>query len=54
MDIVINTSNFFHSSSVTHHEFGALLEEIGSECGEIIYPSDVTWLISRSVLKEFF
>jgi hypothetical protein len=45
MDIVIKTSNFFHSSFLNHREFGALLEEIKSECGEIIYPSDVTWLI---------
>jgi len=30
MEIVIKTSNFFHSSSLNHHEFGALLEEIES------------------------
>jgi hypothetical protein len=54
MEIVIKTSNFFHSSSLNHHEFGALPEEIESAYGEIIYPSDVMWLISGSVLKEFF
>jgi hypothetical protein len=43
MDIVIKTLNFFHSSSLNHV---ALLEEIESKYGEIIYPSNVTWLIS--------
>jgi hypothetical protein len=54
MDIVIKTSNFFHSSSLNHHEFVALLEEIESGYGEIIHPSNVTWLILGSALKEFF
>jgi hypothetical protein len=54
MEIVIKTLNFFHSSFLNHHEFGALLEEIESEYGEIIYPPDVMWLISGSGLKEFF
>jgi hypothetical protein len=33
--------NFFHSSSLNHQEFVALLEEVESEYGEIIYPSNV-------------
>ena len=54
MDIVIKILNFFHSSSLNHHEFVALLEEVESEYGEIIYPSKVKWLISGSVLEESF
>ena len=54
MNIVIKTLNFLNSSSLNHHEFVALLEEIESEYGEIICPSNVTWLISGSVLKELF
>jgi len=54
IQIVIKTLNFLNSSSINPHEFVALLEEIESEYGEIIYPSNVTWLILGSVLKEFF
>jgi glucose uptake protein GlcU len=50
----IKTLNFLNSSSLNHHEFVALLEETEIEYGEIIYPSNVTWLISGSVLKQFF
>lgn len=53
MNIVIKILNFLNSSSLNYHEFLALLEEIENEYGEIIYPSNVTWLISGSVLKEF-
>lgn len=35
MDIVIKTETFSFLSSLNHHEFVALLEEIESEHGEI-------------------
>jgi hypothetical protein len=37
-----------------HCEFVAFLEEIQNEYGEIIYHTNVRWLIWGSGLKQFF
>jgi hypothetical protein len=54
MDIAVKTVNFIHASALNHCEFVALLGEIGSEHGEIIYHINVRWLSRGSVLQWFF
>jgi hypothetical protein len=54
MDTAVKTVNFICASALNHHEFEALLGEIESEHGEIIYHTNVRWLIRGSVLQVFF
>jgi hypothetical protein len=46
--------NFIRASVLNHREFVALLGEIESEHGEIIYHTNVRWLSRGSVLQRFF
>jgi hypothetical protein len=46
--------NFIRASALNHREFVALLGEIESEHGEIIYHTNVRWLSRGSVLQRYF
>jgi hypothetical protein len=46
--------NFIRANALNHREFVALLGEIESEHGEIIYHTNVRWLSRGSVLQWFF
>lgn len=50
---VMETANFINGRAMNHHEFVALLEEIKSEYGEMIYYKEVRWL-SRGVALNHF
>jgi hypothetical protein len=54
MDTVVKTMNFIGACALNHCEFVALLGEIESEHGEIIYHTNVRWLSRGSVLQCFF
>jgi hypothetical protein len=43
MDTVVKTVNFIRACALNHREFVALLEEIESEHGQIIYHTNVRW-----------
>jgi hypothetical protein len=54
MDTVVKTVNFNLACALNHREFVALLGEIESKYGEIIYLTNVRWLSRGSVLQRFF
>jgi hypothetical protein len=54
MDTVVKTVNFIRACALNHREFVALLEEIKSEHGKIIYHTNVRWLNRGPVLQRFF
>jgi hypothetical protein len=54
IDTVAKTVNFILASALNHCEFVALLGEIESEHGEIIYYTNMRWLSRGSVLQQFF
>jgi hypothetical protein len=54
MDTVVKTVSLIHASALNHREFVALLGEIESEHGEIIYHTNLRWLSCGSLLQRFF
>jgi hypothetical protein len=51
---VVKTVNFIRASALNHRDIVALLGEIESEHGEIIYQTNVRWLRRGIVMQRFF
>uniref|UniRef100_A0A8C8WP60 SPIN-DOC-like zinc-finger domain-containing protein n=1 Tax=Panthera leo TaxID=9689 RepID=A0A8C8WP60_PANLE len=54
MDVVINTVDWIRTRGSNHRQFGALLEELNAQYGNLLYYTKVRWLSRGMVLKRFF
>ncbi|XP_066515342.1 general transcription factor II-I repeat domain-containing protein 2A-like [Hoplias malabaricus] len=54
MSVVVKCINQIRSRSLKHRWFRALLEEMESQYGDVLYFTEVRWLSSGNILKRFF
>lgn len=53
MITVINMVNFIPARELNHRKFKSLLEELGSEYGDVLLHTGVRWLIRTKVSERF-
>lgn len=53
MTVIICIVIFIRGRALNHQLFKALLDELDSECGDIIYHAEVRWLSRGKVLTIF-
>ncbi|KAJ4435526.1 hypothetical protein ANN_18142 [Periplaneta americana] len=56
MDVVVRTINFIRSKGLNHREFRALLDDINSEYGDLLYHTEVSielWQARKTVFKVY-
>lgn len=54
MKTVINIVNFIRARELNHRKFKSLLEELGSEYGDVLLHTGVRWLSRTKVLERFY
>lgn len=54
MKIVIDIVNYIRARELNHRKFKSLLEELGSEYGDVLLHTSVRWLSRGRVLERFF
>ena len=54
MKKVVQSVNFIRSQALNHRQFKAMLDELDSEYGDLVYFSNVRWLSRAATLKRFW
>ena len=54
MTVVINTINLIKSKSLKHRQFRKILKDLGEECDDLCYYTEVRWLSGGKMLQRFF
>jgi hypothetical protein len=54
MSVVTEVVNFIWSKGLNRRQFQNLLSELGAQCGDLVYYSEVLWLSHNRMLTHIF
>jgi len=54
MDVVVKTVNFIRARGLNHRQLTSFLTLLDTEYGELLYHTELRWLIREKVLQRFF